>query len=111
MMELLARKGVLVEEPGQTYMADDDSDSDEARVLRPLQAAAYTYRTVFGPHPGQKVLTLQRSMPGDADSKQTLCADIDRLSLHAAVRCDADGRRPPGVRAAVRLHQPPGLGQ
>ena len=42
MMKLLARKGVLVEDQGQTYMADDDSDSDEARVLRPLQAAACT---------------------------------------------------------------------
>jgi len=31
---------VLVEEQDQTYMADDDADSDEARVLRLLQAAA-----------------------------------------------------------------------
>ena len=31
-MKLRTRKGVLVEEQGQTYMADDDSDSDEARV-------------------------------------------------------------------------------
>ena len=92
-MKLLARKGVLVEEQGQTYMADDDSDSDEARVLRPLQAAACTYRTAFGPRPGQKVLTLQGSMPRDADFKQTLCADIDGLSLHAAVRCGADDRQ------------------
>ena len=92
MMKLLARKGVLVEEQGQTYMADDDSDSDEARVLRPLQAAACTYRTAFGPRAGQKVLTLQGSMPRDADFKQTLCADIDGLSLHAAVRCGADDR-------------------
>ena len=91
-MKLLARKGVLVEEQGQTYMADDDSDSDEARVLRPLQAAACTYRTAFGPRAGQKVLTLQGSMPRDADFKQTLCADIDGLSLHAAVRCGADDR-------------------
>jgi len=26
----------------------------------------------------------------EKDFKQTLCADIDRLSLHAAVHCDAD---------------------
>ena len=31
--------GVLVEEQDQTYMADDDADSDEARVFRLLQAA------------------------------------------------------------------------
>jgi hypothetical protein len=30
----------LVEEEGSTYMADNDGDSDEARVLRPLQAMA-----------------------------------------------------------------------
>ena len=29
-------------------------------------------------------------MPKDADFKQTLCADIDDFSLHAAVRCGAD---------------------
>jgi len=40
---------VLVEEEGSTYMADSDADSDEARVLRPLQAAACTYRIAFGP--------------------------------------------------------------
>ena len=38
MMKLLTRKGVLVEEAGHTYMADNDADLDEARVLRPLQA-------------------------------------------------------------------------
>ena len=40
-------------------MADNDGDSDEARVLRPLQAAACTYRIAFGPRAGQKVLTVQ----------------------------------------------------
>jgi len=44
LMKLLTRKGVLVEEQGQTTMADDDTDSDEARVLRPLQAAAWPCR-------------------------------------------------------------------
>ena len=39
MMKLLTRRGVLVEEGGSTYMADSDGDSDEARSLRPLQAA------------------------------------------------------------------------
>ena len=38
-MKLLTRRGVLVEEEGSTYMADSDADSDEARALRPLQAA------------------------------------------------------------------------
>ena len=42
LMKLLTRRGVLVEEEGLTYMADNDGDSDAARVLRPLQAAACT---------------------------------------------------------------------
>ena len=62
-MKLLTRWGVLIEEQGQTHMADNDSDSDEARVLRPLQAAACTYRVAFGPRAGQKVLTVQGTMP------------------------------------------------
>ena len=38
--KLLTRRGVLAEEQGQTCMADSDGDSDQARTLRPLQAAA-----------------------------------------------------------------------
>ena len=79
---------MLVEERGQTYLADNDADSDDARTLRPLQAAACTYRIAFGPRAGQKVLTLQGAMPREAGFKQDLCADIDGFSLHAAVRCD-----------------------
>ena len=69
MMKLLTRRGVLIEEQGQTDMADNDGDSDEARVLRPLQAAACTYRIAFGPRAGQKVLTLQGAMPRQTDFK------------------------------------------
>ena len=43
-MGLLSRLGVLVEEEGSAYMAVNDGDSDEARVLRPLQAAAWPCR-------------------------------------------------------------------
>ena len=49
LMKLLTRRGVLIEEEGSTYLADNDGDSDEARALRPLQAAACTYRIAFGP--------------------------------------------------------------
>lgn len=92
-MKLLIRRGVLVEEEGSTYMAASDGDSDETRTLRPLQAAACTYRIAFGPRAGQKVLTLQGAMPRETEFKQTLCADIDGFSLHAAVRCAADDRQ------------------
>ena len=36
---------------------------------------------------------MQGAMPRDADFKQTLCADIDGFSMHAAVRCGADDRQ------------------
>ena len=93
MMKLLTRRGVLVEEEGSTYLADNDGDSDEARTLRPLQAAACTYRIAFGPRAGQKVLTVQGAMPRETEFKQSLCVDIDGFSLHAAVRCGADDRQ------------------
>jgi len=48
-LKLLTRRGVLVEEEeeeeeeeGSSYLADAEADSDEARSLRPLQAAACT---------------------------------------------------------------------
>ena len=85
--------GATVEKEGSTCVADNDGDSDEARALRPLQAAACTYRIAFGPRAGQKVLTVQGAMPRETDFKQTLCADIDGFSLHAAVRCGADDRQ------------------
>jgi hypothetical protein len=50
-------------------MADNDGDSDEARMLRPLQAAACTYRIAFGPRAGQKVLTVQGAMPREKGFK------------------------------------------
>jgi hypothetical protein len=92
-MKLLTRRGVLVEEEGSTYVADNEADSDEARTLRQLQAAACTYRIAFGPRAGQKVLTLQGAMPRETGFNQTLCADMQGFSLHAAVRCAADDRQ------------------
>ncbi|MBK6472073.1 MAG: transposase [Betaproteobacteria bacterium] len=93
-MKLLTRRAVLVEEEGSTYTADnDDGDSDEARVLRPLQSAACTCRIASGPRAGQKALTVQSAMPRETDFEQPLCADIEGFSLHAPVRCDADDRK------------------
>ena len=58
LMKLLTRHGVLVEaeeEDGSSYLADGDADSDEARALRPLQAAAWPCRPrrASGPAPRQ----------------------------------------------------------
>jgi len=58
-MKMLTRWGVLVEDMGQTWLAEPDSDGKEARTLRPLQAAAITCRIAFGPRAGQEVLTLR----------------------------------------------------
>ena len=49
-------------------------------MLRPLQAAACSYRIAFGPRAGQKVLTVQGAIPRDADFKHKLCAEIDGFS-------------------------------
>ena len=93
LMKLLTRRGVLIEEMGQTYLAEPDDDGEEARTLRPLQAAAITYRIAFGPRAGQKVLTLRGATPRETAVRQPLCADIDGFSLHAAVRVEAHDRK------------------
>jgi hypothetical protein len=69
----------------QTCLAEPDADWEAARTLRPLQAAAITYRIAFGPR-----LTLRGAMP-----REPLCADMDGFSLRAAVRCEADDRQAP----------------
>jgi hypothetical protein len=105
-MKMLTRRGVLVEDMGQTYLAEPDAGGQEARTLRPLQAAAVTYRIAFGPRAGQKMLTLRgaepghgtvpadgpvpreglahpkrerglQGMPRETTARQPLCADID----------------------------------
>jgi len=64
-----------------------------AALNPPKSRTGCTYRIAFGPRAGQKMLTVRAAMPRDADIKQTLCADIDGFSLHAAVRCSADDRQ------------------
>ncbi len=109
LMKLLTRRGVLVEEEGSTYLADSDGDSDDARTLRPLQAAAYTYRIAFGPRAGQKVFTVQGTVPRDAAFTQALCADEQGFSLHAAGALRR--RRAPAAGAALPLHHASSAGQ
>lgn len=92
-MKLLTRQGALIEEQGQTWLADIDGESDEARSLKALQAAACTYRIALGARAGQKVLTLQGAKPRDGSFRQALCADIEGFSLHAGVRCEAHERQ------------------
>ena len=42
LMKMLTRRGVLVQDMGQTSLSEPDADGEEARTLRPPQAAAIT---------------------------------------------------------------------
>lgn len=57
--KMLTRQGVLVEDVGKIDLAEPDTDGEESRALRLLQAAAITCGTAFGPRAGQQVLTLR----------------------------------------------------
>ena len=48
--------------------------------------------------PDCKLVTVQGTMPRDAAFTQTLCADTQRFSLHAAVRFGANKRKHLGQR-------------
>jgi hypothetical protein len=48
LMKMLTRRSVLVEDMGQTWLAEPDVDGEEARALRPLQAAAITLQAAPG---------------------------------------------------------------
>ena|GEM_PF-1248055 len=92
LMKLLTRRGVLIEEEGgSSYLADADADadadSDEARALRPLQAAACTYRIAFGPRAGPAAAHPPR--PGDQVFPSRSSCVVMPLPLYrmAALRC------------------------
>ncbi len=69
------------------------ADDNETHTLRPLQAAAVTYRSAFGPSTGRKVLALQGAMPSEGTTRQPLWSDID-------VEIDQADCHPLGVRLA-----------
>jgi hypothetical protein len=54
---------------------------------------ACTYCITFGPRAGQKLLAVQGAMPREPGFEQDLSADMQGVSLHAAVRCEADDRQ------------------
>jgi len=107
LMKMLTRRGVLIEEMGQTYLADPNADGDEARTLRPLQAAAITYRIAFGPRAGQKVLTLRGAMARYGLARELLCCDID--GNRAARRRAGRSARAQAAGAAVPIYHPTGV--
>lgn len=126
-MKMLTRRGVLIEEMGQTCAAEPDADSEEARTVRPLQAATITYRIVYGARVGQKVLTLRAAMPREGAARQpcvpastgstctprcasrpttasgwSSCADTSRDPRSCASRCGVY-RQARGGRTVVNL--------
>ena len=90
LMKLLTRRGILVEDMGQTYLAEPDADADEACTLRTLQAAAVTYRIAFGPCAGQVELQLKTPwrdgtthlVMSPLEFMQRLAARVPRPRLH-----------------------------
>ena len=73
LMKMLTRRGVLVEDMGQTYLAEPDATSEEARTLRLLQTAAVTYRIAFGPSAGQDADPQGRDAARDSGTPATVC--------------------------------------
>jgi hypothetical protein len=57
-------------------VADDGGDSDDARKLRPLQAAASTYSIAFGTRAGQNLLTVHGAMPREPGFERAFCANV-----------------------------------
>jgi hypothetical protein len=70
---MLTRRGVLVEDVGQIWLAEPDADGEEGGTLRPLQAAAISLQAAPGQWPGPSPGTnspLDCSCPGSALSDE-----------------------------------------
>ena len=98
-MRLLTPKGYLIEEQGMSYLTDTDPEA----ALRPLQAAACTYRIALGPRGGQKVLSLQTVPSQTAPPTQQRCVSEQGFSLHAEVCCAAHQRHKPESQGQGRV--------
>jgi hypothetical protein len=123
LMKMLTRRGVLVEEMGQAWLAEPDADGEEARTHPAAVAGGGHHlphrlrspRHAEGAHPerlsvdtgpplradlclakGSRLQARARPagpMPREATVRQPLCADIDGFSLHAAVRVEVHDRK------------------
>ncbi len=105
-MKRLTRRGVLVEEEGSTYKADNDGDSDEARVLRPLPAKACTFslcrslRQFSGP-----VAPAQAAAQFDSQIGPRACARLRRgdATMLAVLKWKSNYRIAFGPRAGQKV--------
>jgi hypothetical protein len=112
LMKMLTRRGVLIEEMGQTNLAEPDVGGEEVRTLRPLQAAAVTYRIAFAPRAGRLILRDEgsgrflgsvRRAPRERAALRKSIWRSDGL-LWVAGRCSPSGCRCP--KPAVRSGSP-----
>ncbi len=101
-LTMRARHGAVAEEQGSNNLADDGGAWDEDRTPRPLQVAESTYRIACGTRADQKPLTVQVHAAEARLRTEALCGHAG-ISLHAALRCEADDRQE-GWNDAPLLH-------
>jgi hypothetical protein len=85
----LERRGLLVRDAEDSFLALDNSDEDPMDQLR---GHSITYRIAVGPQQGRKVFTLQ-TLPDERDADSTpAVGNVAGFSLHAGVAAKADQR-------------------
>ncbi len=88
LLQLLTRKGYLIEEQGMTCLAETDPHT----ALAPLQSAACTYRIALGPGGGSGSVEPANGHQSTGVPTQQCCVGAYGFSLHAEVRCAIDQR-------------------
>ena len=83
-MKLLTRRGVLVEQMGQTNLAEQDTDGDEARTLRRLQIHAVSGPEAGGAGQGAGAPTRGRSASLTGPGPGSASMEGDRIFLCAS---------------------------
>jgi len=106
LMKMLAGRGVLVGEMGQTYLSESEGGSEAARTLRPLPAAAVTYRIASGPRAGQKMLTSHCSLLQAASMTVSVawkrnCVAVSRVTMSAGAWLKRAPRTPVSEKPAM----------
>jgi hypothetical protein len=100
----LERRGILVRDVEDSYLAlDPDSEED---ALPDLQGHSINYRIALGRRRGQKAFTLQTLAPRSEQRGGERVAQAN--GFFAARRGGGGSERTRQARALVPLHQPPG---
>ena len=89
----LERRGLLVRDMENSYLALDES-SEEDELLQNVCGHSITYRVAVGPQQGQKVFTLQTIAPQPEDERlNDRVAKVSGFSLHAGVMAESHERK------------------